>query len=243
MSSVRAEPAPHAEGRDAASALTPPPRSSPLTAPRPGGIPASAPEARGSPVRDAGDGEAVPGPCALGALCVGPLASLGLPTPFGVGFHARLGAHFGLGLDRHLSPVLDFEDISVRWSAWTFEGRWYPFGSAFWLGVAYVHQALSAEASATTRFGPVTARGSVGVPALRLGLGFMGKSGLVFGIDVGLNIPLAEAELRFDVSAPSGDEPAITQRMRDRIASVTELPILLITRAPQLNLLRIGYLF
>jgi hypothetical protein len=241
---VEAAPAPEAvPGVEAAPALEP---AAPMVEPAPEPVaaaPAPAPTPEIAPIPPAETGEQIEeeAKCAMKELCVGPVLSLGLINPLGIGAHARYQENWGFGLDYQFIPSLTFGDASAGWSLFTLEGRWYPWGNAFWLGAGFGYQSFNAEAEASGGGSTVRVEGTVGVPALKLGLGFMGRDGFVMGIDLGFNLPLGGTDVEFSGSGLS-DDPMVAQ-LRSDIADAADKGIGLIPFIPQLNLLRIGYLF
>jgi hypothetical protein len=175
-------------------------------------------------------------------LCVGPVLSLGVINPIGLGAHARYGEYLGFGVDYQFIPMLSFGDASAGWSLFTLEGRWYPFGGAFWLGGGFGYQRFSAEAQTVDPLTGLASRieGSVGVPALKLGLGFMGRDGFVMGIDFGFNFPIGSTNV--DFSGMDGSDAEVAE-LKARVQEQADKGIGLLPFIPQLNLLRIGYLF
>ena len=86
------------------------------------------------------------------------------------------------------------------------------------------------------------------MPALKLGLGFMGHDGFVMGIDLGFQIPLGSTDVEFEVRTNGGG--AMQRRTAGAMVDTqgdmqdgADAAISLIPFIPQLNLLRFGYLF
>jgi hypothetical protein len=233
---VEAAPAPAPEAAPMPEQAPPP---APVVAPVP---PPPAPETG----EESGDEDKVE--CAFGDLCVGPVLSLGLINPLGFGAHARYAENWGFGLDYQFVPSLNFGDASAGWSLFTVEGRWYPFGGAFFLGAGFGYQSFSADGSSSAAGMTASVEGSVGLPAFKLGLGFMGRSGFIMGIDLGFLLPLGSTDVEFDVhtsgSGVGGPElDAMVESTKGDIQDGADAAISLIPFIPQLNLLRIGYLF
>lgn len=221
----------------------PEPAPQPAPAPAPAAVAAEALAVASESVEGEAGEDAEPARCALGDLCIGPVLSLGAINPLGFGLHARYGEYLGFGVDYQFLPTLTFSSASASWSLITVEARVYPFGGSFFVGGGFGYQSLNAGASMTDPAGGVvSAEGSVGVPALKLGLGFMGKSGFVFGIDLGFNVPLASTEVEFAGIASSAS-PETMANLRQQIRDAAETGIDLAPFIPQLNLLRFGYLF
>ena len=169
----------------AEEAPAPMPEATPVPAPAPAPVVAAPPPAEPMPADEAG--EAPPkAQCALGELCMGPVLSLAVINPFGFGAHARYGEHLGFGLDYQFLPTIPFGDVSAGWSLVTVEGRWYPFGGAFWLGGGFAYQAAHMSMKVNDGFGSsFDVKGNLSMPAIKFGLGLMGHDGFVMGIDLG----------------------------------------------------------
>jgi hypothetical protein len=218
------------------------PEPEPLPEPAAAPVPAPAPAVVAPPPpAETGEEAEEESACAMKDFCVGPVLSLGLINPLGIGAHARYQENWGFGVDYQFIPSLSFGDASAGWSLFTLEGRWYPFGGAFFLGAGFGYQRFSAEASASGAGMTLNVEGTVSVPALKLGLGFMGRDGFVMGIDLGFNVPLGGTDVEFKGS-DVGSDPMVAE-LRGDIEDAAEKGIGLIPFIPQLNLLRIGYLF
>ncbi len=171
------------------------------------------------------------------------MLSAGLLNILGVGIHARYGDYLGFGIDYQWFK-LSLSSASMGLSLVTLDGRLYPFGGAFFLsgGFAYQHAGFDA----TTGNQKVAA--SVGIPLFKLGLGFMGRSGFVMGIDLALELPLGSTHAKFSTPAP---DPATAMqaeidnynKAHKNIADASDKGLRMLPFLFQLNLLRIGYLF
>jgi hypothetical protein len=223
------------------------PAAEPSAVPAPEDVPAAAT----APTRSAEDDMPVEqeedegaSKCAFGDLCIGPVFTLGAINPLGLGLHARYGEHLGFGIDYQFIPSLSFGQASAGWGMVAGEGRWYPFGGAFFLSGGLSYQYFSASASAGAGASRIDVSGSVGIPSLKLGLGLMGHDGFVMGIDLGFQIPLGGTNVDFDAATGGGSsDMAMVASMRKDIAKAADAGVGLIPVIPQLNLLRIGYLF
>jgi hypothetical protein len=185
-------------------------------------------------------------PCAIGKLCLGPMVSLGAINALGVGVHARYGEHLGFGMDYQWVPTLTFGDASAGWSLVTAEARWYPFGGAFWMGGGFAYQSFNAAVVGHMNGADVTLRGHLGMPAFKFGLGFMGHDGFVMGIDLDVNLPLGTSHVSFDkLTGPAAAyADADTQaKLQKEIGTVADKGVKMIPLIPQINLIRVGYLF
>jgi hypothetical protein len=183
--------------------------------------------------------------CAFGELCFGPLVTLGAIDPIGVGAHLRYGRYLGFGVDYQFLPThIAIGITSSTWSLFTVEGRVYPFGNAIFFSGGFGYQSFSGTAHEMTPAGQVRLAGSLGVPTIKLGVGLLGESGFVLGADIGFNILLGNPHVKFeDPTGPgasyqfgaAGLHQEINQRARQAMDSI---PIV-----PQVNLIRMGYLF
>lgn len=180
--------------------------------------------------------------CVAGEMCLGPVFSLGLLNVVGIGAHARYGEYAGFGLDFQFIPTVGPADGNFSTLLFTANGRFYPFGGSFFLGGGFAYQSVSIEA----KIGDTTAAGSMGMPQIMLGLGFMGHDGFVMGIDLALGIPLGGSDVVIDSSAPAGapaDQVASYNEAVGNLRDVADKAIKVLPVLPQLNLLRVGYLF
>jgi hypothetical protein len=199
------------------------------------GVPAKAPETNGA--SDEG--------CTLGQLCFGPMVTLGAIDLLGVGVHLRYGRYLGFGVDYQFLPTrIDIEQASATWSLLTVEGRAYPFANAFFLSAGFGYQSFAATVREMTGEGLVSMSGSLGVPALKLGIGFVGKSGFVLGADVGFNVLLGDADVQFDEpTGPAAMYQTAAISLRAEINDIANQAMDEIPVIPQINFIRMGYLF
>lgn len=228
------------------SASAPAPAPSDLASPEPldalaPSPPSSAPRTLAPPRNDEPTRER--GPCLLDRICLGPVLTLGVINPLGGGVHARFFRFFGAGLDYQFLPTLTLDDISARCSLLTLEGRIYPFGGAFFVSAGFAIQQLIGRLTGNTEVGRLTVEGRLTLPMLKLGLGLMGKSGLVIGIDLALHLPLRGYDLSFSEPFPGASQLEQVRRMREDIQDLADKVIGFIPIVPQLNFFRIGYLF
>ena len=180
--------------------------------------------------------------CAAGDLCIGPEVTLGLINLIGIGAHARYGDYAGFGVDFQFIPTVGTDAANLSTFLFTANGRYYPFGGAFFIGGGFAFQSVSLEAT----IGGSKAAGTMSMPEIMLGIGFMGRDGFIMGIDLALGIPLGGSDVSVDSKLPAGSDAMAeanyaksVNKLEDMADSVIKvLPVL-----PQLNLLRIGYLF
>jgi hypothetical protein len=183
--------------------------------------------------------------CLLGDFCVGPLLTLGAVDPLGFGAHMRYGRYLGFGIDYQFLPTrIDIGAASATWSLFTVEARVYPFGNAFFLGGGFGYQNFSARVHQMTPIGDVALSGSLGMPALKLGIGFMGHDGFVLGADIGFNVLLGRAKVDMsDPTGPGANYPTGAFALEQEINEVAEDAVASFPVIPQINLIRMGYLF
>jgi hypothetical protein len=238
------EAAPGATPSEAAP--VPPPEATPPPAPPP---PAAAPPTPPAPPPAAyDDHDKEEAKCAFGELCVGPVITLGVINPIGFGAHARYGKYVGFGLDYQFLPKITVGDAAAGWSLFTVEGRLYPLGGAFWVGAGFGYQTFSASVTAhSMSAGDLGLKGTLGMPAIKLGLGLMGHDGFVMGIDLAANIPLGGSKVSFgNLTGPAASTPEgmmMSADLHDKIDKAAKKAVKLIPVIPQINLIRIGYLF
>jgi hypothetical protein len=219
----------------------PPPTAAPVEAPTPPVVIASASsEPYAEPPQSAARGTR----CLLAGLCFGPVLTAGVLDVFGIGAQVR-GAYWGVGIDYQFVHFTT-QGVGVRLSLLTVEGRVYPFGGAFFLGAGLAWQAAKLASHITysgdARIPPIEAdlTGRINVPVFKLGIGFMGRSGFVMGVDLALGVQLGGNTVEFGSSLPRIDQViAAENKIRNRADKfVRDLPLLV-----QMNLLRFGYLF
>lgn len=188
--------------------------------------------------------------CAAGEFCFGPVLTGGVLNVFGIGLQARTD-YLGFAFDYQFIG-LGYKSVDGTLSLITIEGRAYPFGDAFFLsaGFAWQNVALQSIVHATVNgvVLDIDARGNVNIPVFKLGLGFGGRDGFVFGIDLGIGFRLSAADVKLETDLkqfPGVDTTQIPEFVKAeaefRQAAnkwVEWLPFTL-----QLNLLRLSYLF
>ena len=179
----------------------------------------------------------------LGNLCLGPVLTLGLFIPLGVGVHARYGHYVGFGLDYQFLPTITVSGASAGIGLLTVDGRLYPFGGAFFLSGGIAWQSASFSATAHSTAGDAKVKGSISVPAFKLGLGFMGHDGFVMGIDLALEIPLGSSNVDFSGNGSNAMTNAGFAKARSNIKKGADVVVNMLPVLVQLNLIRIGYLF
>jgi len=144
-------------------------------------------------------------------------------------------------------PSIPAAGVDVGLSLFSIAGRWHVAGSSFFLSLGFSYQSLYAEGTVSDGLGgevPIDA--SVGLPQFAFGLGVLGGSGFVLGIDLALGIPLGGVDVTFDSKMPSASDPELAaayERRRGDIESFAEDALELLPMTFQINLLRIGYIF
>jgi hypothetical protein len=184
-------------------------------------------------------------PCTLGEFCVGPLVTLGAIDPLGIGAHLRYGRYLGFAIDYQFLPThIDIGVASSTWSLFTVEGRVYPFGNAFFVAGGIGYQRLTASAHQVTPAGDVGLSGSLGMPSLKLGIGLMGHDGFVLGADIGFNLLLGDPNVEFGKpTGPGASYQTGTLALREDVNEIADRGVRTFPVIPQLNLIRMGYLF
>jgi hypothetical protein len=182
--------------------------------------------------------------CAAGDFCFGPVLTGGVLNVFGIGLQARMD-YWGFAFDYQFIG-LGYKEVDGNLSLITIEGRAYPFGNVFFVsaGFAWQNVALHSIVHATVQgiAIDIDARGSVNIPVFKLGLGFGGRDGVVFGIDLGIGFRLSSANVKLETNLTQLQIPEVVKAEAEfRQAAnkwVEWLPFTL-----QLNLLRLSYLF
>jgi hypothetical protein len=170
----------------------------------------------------------------------------GVLNVFGIGLQARTD-YWGFAFDYQFIS-LGYKDVDGDLSLITIEGRAYPFGDAFFLsaGFAWQNVALESIVHATVEgfAADVDVQGSVNIPVFKVGLGFGGRDGFVFGIDLGIGFRVASADVKLETDLDpliKATPEFIKAEAEFRQAAnnwVEWLPFTL-----QLNVLRLSYLF
>lgn len=183
--------------------------------------------------------------CVLQALCFGPLLTLGAIDPLGIGAHLRYGQYVGFGVDYQFLPArIDMGAASSTWSLLTVEGRVYPFANAFFIAAGLGYKSISARLRHMTPIGEVRMVGAVSLPALKLGIGFMGHDGFVLGADIGFNFLLGSPNVEFGApGGPGANYQTASFALQQEVSEIADEAIDSFPVIPQVNLIRMGYLF
>ena len=216
------------------------PYSQPAPAPAPQPVP---PPTYDEPAAD----ESEAGKCVLGTFCFGPVLTLGVFNPLGIGVHGRIAKHFGFAIDYQFLPSVGYDDVSAGISLFTMSGRWHVAGSAFFLAAGFSYQSFWAEGTFEEPLSGESAKldASVDLPQFMFGLGVLGSDGFVMGIDLAFGLPLGSRQVKFAGEPPSSSGPLATMYNdgKDSIEKVAETFLELLPTTFQLNLFRIGYIF
>ncbi len=176
--------------------------------------------------------------CLIGNFCVGPVVALGAVNAFGIGAHGRYGRYFGIGFDYQATPRIGGESLKIGTTAYTVAARVYPFGNGLFVSAGIGGQTVRVHATDTGVGVDATAQAT----GVALGIGYMGSNGLIIGIDASVLVPLQTATVSIVgvTGVPSG-LPYLVARSRaaERANAIAQsVPVV-----PQVNLLRVGYLF
>ena len=127
-------------------------------------------------------------------LRAGAIAGMGFPRPFAIEAIAQLWMHLAVGLEYGIMPDVTVQD--VRAGTWSLAGdaRWLPWRGPLFFGVrAGVQHVEVAGTLPISGWGPVSE--TLGLDASfvnpRIGLLWVMRSGLVLGMEAGLQIPLS----------------------------------------------------
>ncbi|HEX8791292.1 MAG TPA: hypothetical protein VF765_10120 [Polyangiaceae bacterium] len=125
---------------------------------------------------------------------VGAIAGMGFPRPFAMEAIAQLWTHVAVGLEYGIVPGITVDGVRV--GTWSLAGdaRWLPWRGPFFVGLrAGVQHVEVAATLPISGWGPVSE--TLGLDASfvnpRIGLLWVMRSGLVLGMEAGLQIPLS----------------------------------------------------
>lgn len=232
-------PVPAASSAPPSATAQPAPPPAPQAQPAPAPAPLAA-EPKPSAAKPA---PAVEKKCSAGDWCMGPVITGGIPALVGPGFHVR-NEHFGFGIDFQITPTIEIGDGSLGLYMFSGTVRAFPFGGAFFLdaGFAFYHASGSATATDPITGESFKAEGTTGFPGLLLGLGLLGRDGFVFGIDFTALIPLASTHVAPRIVQGDPNNPRAMDARRT-VTDTVNKAIDALPFVPQLDLLRLGYLF
>jgi hypothetical protein len=164
-------------------------------------------------------------------LHVGAVAGVGFPRPFSVEVLGTVGDFVDLGAEYGFLPSLTVDGVET--SLWSVAGdlRVRPFRGPFFIGALAGRQHVSAS-TLVSASGSGSAAEQLGLDSWfinpRIGFQWTTGFGLVFGIDAGVQIPLASS---VSSSLPLALYPAAQSRAESIGGTVL----------PTIDLLRIGY--
>lgn len=207
---------------------------------------AAPPLSRSEQPRAPGEREApAEGRCAGGDWCLGPAVTLGVLGLVGPGFHVRYAEHVAFFIDFQITPSITIGNGALGLHALSGGARVYPFarvGMFLSAGVAFYDATGSATVTNPMTGELVEGEGSVSFPGLALGLGYMGHDGLVVGVDFAAVFPIGRSTIDFRIVR--GDpHSTLAITAEENVRSATDDVLDALPFVPQLNLLRVGYLF
>jgi len=181
----------------------------------------------------------------LDDFCVGPVLTLGVLNALGVGGQARW-KWLGLAVDYQVLPTITYSQIGLGLSSLSIDARVFPAGGGvgpfrnFHVYVGFGTQWLNGKVSA----GGTEVYGQLAYPGPRVGLGFMGRRGLVLGFDVSVLFRGADTAVAISSNLPaSQQQDAAFQQLAAAINQDLQAFIAYVPVVPQVNLLRLGYAF
>lgn len=169
----------------------------------------------------------------FGPFRIGPVVGVGLPALLSFGGMMKLTPYFAAGLDIGIVPEVHFVyygDATVSYQQADLYAHIHPFGGGFFLGAAVGYANVrgtyedefdvSAYASQfppgfdTRATLPYTSEATVQTLVLIPQLGYFHtfKSGFSFGVDAGLQIPIAPSEISFESRVDSDIPDAVVER-------------------------------
>ncbi|MEW6055468.1 MAG: hypothetical protein AB1540_02555 [Bdellovibrionota bacterium] len=139
----------------------------------------------------------------LGPVVLGPAVSLlAFPHPIEVGLEGKYKDLFGFGLTYGFIPDLVIKTAKINTKAFDARVRWFPFRGAFFVGMAFGTQTISAKKSAEIQSIKVNAEVEVqsSFYTPHVGWRWVWPSGYFMGVDLGWQLASgAETTLTTDV--------------------------------------------
>jgi len=151
---------------------------------------------------------------------------VGLPSLINVGGVIKLTKYFAAGLNIGIAPDVKFAyygDATISYHAYQIYGHVHPFGGGFYVGASVGYALAHGTAEQTIALPPALSMvypglgssvsmrsdGSVQTMVLTPELGYFKtfKSGFSIGLGVGLQIPIASSDVKFDQNV-NADVPA-----------------------------------
>lgn len=153
----------------------------------------------------------------FGPFRIGPVVGVGLPAFLSFGGAIKLTKYFGAGINYGIVPTLQFAyygDATVAYQGVDIYGHIHPFGGGLFLGAAigYAHvRGTYTETFDISAYVPMpipgvdlksfdyTSEATMQTLVLtpELGYFYTFKSGFTFGVEAGLQIPIAPSEIEF----------------------------------------------
>ncbi len=140
------------------------------------------------------------------------LGVVSLPRPVEVEVAFKVGRWFGFGVEGSFLPQLSVPAADAKLDLKAIQGvfRWYPFGGVFFLGAGLGYQNFQASFGETVDNGHLNISadmsGAFFIP--QVGWMFISDSGLSFGINLGLQIPIPKEPV---VTATYNGQPVPAQ--------------------------------
>ncbi len=191
------------------------------------------------------------------ALRVGVILGIvSFPRPIEVELAFKVGRWFGLGVEGSFLPELSVPAADAKMDLKAVQGvfRWYPFGGAFFLGGGLGYENFQASFGETVDNGHLNVKadmsGAFFIP--QVGWMFITDSGLSFGINLGLQIPIPKEPV---VTATYNGQPVPAQatssvpqdaidQAQTNVDNVRTLAKLLVRYPfPEIDFLRLGLFF
>jgi hypothetical protein len=196
-------------------------------------------------------------------LGIGPVVGTGLPSLVNFGLTAKLGRHFGLGVNVGLMPETTlrlYGEATIEYRQYEAYARVHPFAGAFFLGAAagYAHASGSFHSAYDLTFLQISeapdefsvrsvANASAVFATPQLGFFQVLGPGFAIGLDTGLQIPVSTSDIEFETRVTEDLPPAAGETVDTFVSTADDqvrhtLEALARTPIPVVNL-RIGWLF
>lgn len=156
--------------------------------------------------------EAVPAPAAsygarnplLGDFAFAPHLSLvSVPTPK-FGLDVKWRNMVGVSFEYGLVPTLAFGSVSVGVRSWLVAAKYFPWHRAFYFGVSFGNQTFTGSSTDAPLSLTVTATVNTTFVTPHFGWQWTGASGFFYGIQLGVQVPLA------NTTATTSNNPALS---------------------------------
>lgn len=126
-----------------------------------------------------------------GPVLIGPsMTLLGFPHPLQLGIEGKVRDRFGFALNYGFIPDINISDAKARIQALDARVRWFPFHGAFFVGMAFGTQTVTAQKSETIQ--GVNATATVDITSAfytpQAGWRWVWPTGFFMGVDVGWQI-------------------------------------------------------